>query len=266
MRGYIEHLAKRAGNEDDFAGALRRQFEALRAEFASTASSTHPRAPGAAADLALGWRVFLDFALTTGAITAVKADELWEMGKDALCQQLEVHAVATGAQDPVRQWLECLSSMISAGRIELLRNNESAADAKSPGRVGGWRLATGTIQLLPEVVYPEVAEMMRKAGGTMQLTQQTLWGRLHEAKLTNVQPGHFQKRVSHARERHWVVELVPGALELGQADDGPEVVQSAPSRSTLPGPVDQGQPRVIAARSPRPVHLVHSARKHGGAS
>src|SRR5262249_20309162 len=69
------------------------QYEAVRARLRvelaelrdrARAGGQHARTPGIVADLALGLRYLLDFALAAGAITEAERAELWERGWEAL--------------------------------------------------------------------------------------------------------------------------------------------------------------------------------------
>lgn len=269
MRGYVEYIAGRADADKDFGAKLQRQFEESRAKFTSDVTGAHRRAPAAAADLEIGWRMFLEFAESVGAIDKAKAAELKQRFEAAVGEQLEAQAEAVANEDPVRRWLSCLGSLIAAGRVELLRQGNPAQYNEVKAPVIGWRCANGCIQLLPDPAWGEVLKALRTGGSDMPVTQNAFWDVLKERKLTNCQDGRNKRRKTVDGQTSYVIELAPGALQYGEdevnepAEDAVQTSPALSTPSTPKGPVDRAQVREPKEKTGKIVQFVQSGRRRG---
>src|SRR5262249_17920564 len=79
LAGYLRWLAPRYAAVRD---GLRAEVAALRER--AHAEGLHARTPGVVADLAVGWRCWLDYAVDAGAITAAERDGLTQRVRRAL--------------------------------------------------------------------------------------------------------------------------------------------------------------------------------------
>ena len=116
MAGYVRWLAPRYGA---ISASMREELEELRV--AAGCSGQHRRTPEIIANLALGLRYLLQFALDVGAITTEEVEALWRRGWEALGEAAMRQSQHQDAQEPTRRFLELLSA--APGR---------------EGRVGRW--------------------------------------------------------------------------------------------------------------------------------
>ncbi len=216
MREYIEWVARLVAADKDFAGTMRRRFAELRTEFSV---GGHLRAPAAASHLALGWRAFLAFARSVGAIDDAQLTDFGRRGDDALRAQLVAQATVSADEDAVRQFLRWMRTLLAAGRIHL--EEAEVAIIQLAGReTVGWRCTDGRIHLLPDAAYSAVHRAMREGGRALRIKDTTLWTRLEElGHTTPFDAGRQTVKRTHAGQRHRVVELIAGVLD---DPDGPE--------------------------------------------
>lgn len=214
MRTYLETIIGWV-SADDFAAFLRRRFGELRSKFSV---SGHPRAPSAAAHLAIGWSAFLKFASAAGAITETESESLCRRGDEALRSQLETQTTVSRNDDPVRAFLRVLRAQIDGGRVTLALADEPIA----PGNTAiGWKADKGKIHLIPDLTYAAVVKAMRDAGEGIQIKASTLWSRLAElALVTPYDRGKLTVKRKHGDERPRVVEFLGGWSNYGDDEKG----------------------------------------------
>jgi len=198
---FVRWLAPQYG---EIIGCLPTERSALRE--AVIAAGVHPRTPGVIADLALGLRYFLRFAMSTGALEGDEAERLWQ---DAWRELLAVGAAQVGHQrvsDPAQRFVELLSAAIGSGQAHVAAANGSRPDRGTrgscdfqPPTAWGWRTnsASGTtpqgarvgwlagddLYLDPEVSFATVQRLARDQGEGFAITGATLRKRLHEHGL-----------------------------------------------------------------------------------
>src|SRR5262249_14843199 len=121
------------------------QYEAVRARLRvelaelrdrARAGGQHARTPGIVADLALGLRYLLDFAVAAGAITEAERAELWERGWEALAEAGAAQADHLAAAEPAGQFLRLLAAAVAGGYAHV-----AGADGNAPSEPlrWGWR-------------------------------------------------------------------------------------------------------------------------------
>src|SRR5262249_28067882 len=87
LAGFLRRLA---ANYDAVRGRLGNELAELRDQ--ARCDGQHARTPGMVADLALGLRYFLEFALSVGAISDTERAELWERGWSAFAETARAQA------------------------------------------------------------------------------------------------------------------------------------------------------------------------------
>jgi hypothetical protein len=97
--------------------ALIDQTNAFRSLFAPNCQ--HGRTADAAAKLLAGLDLFLDFALTVGAIDEERFQSIWEMAHDGLFEVLETQDRDQADESPVNRFLELLRTALATGRAHL---------------------------------------------------------------------------------------------------------------------------------------------------
>jgi hypothetical protein len=195
LAGYVRWLAPRIV-------AIR---DGLRAETATYrerihAEGGHARTPGIVADLAAGWRWWLDHALDIGAIDQDRREALARRVWAALLAAAAEQAEHVAAADPVQQYLSLLAAALTSGRAHV-----AAPDGATPeaGAAWGWRRVTNgagqyprdewqpqgrrigwldsdALYLEPAASYAEAQALARHQGDSLPVLPRTLWRRLRE--------------------------------------------------------------------------------------
>jgi len=188
MAGYVRWLASRL---DQIKAALDGERSELRQQALSV--NGHARTPGIVADLALGWRYFLAFALDVGAITDAErkaiAAEVWTILLKAAAKQNEEIA----EQDPATRFFKLVNAALTSGRAHVTnrlgslpdvpqmwgwRPDDVGAEQSSPrwkpqGRQIGW-IDEDDLYLDNEAAYAEVQELGDEQGERLALTKSQL--------------------------------------------------------------------------------------------
>src|SRR5205823_4194821 len=112
--------------------------DGLRAEAAALrerghAEGLHARTPGILADLAVGWRHWLDYALAVGAIDTAEREALVRRVWAALLESGAAQAEHVAAADPVEHYLRLLAGALASGRAHV-----AGPDGEPPADPEGW--------------------------------------------------------------------------------------------------------------------------------
>jgi hypothetical protein len=202
MAGFVCWLASQY---DD----LRERLPGERAEFRDRAlkeiTAGSGRTPGIVADLALGMRLFFDFARTAGAITSAERASLAKRGWAALLEAATAQAEHVHAAEPTALFLRLLTAALASGRAHVAnptgfqptrpeawgwRGKEFSVDGgagsdtayQAQGKRIGW-LEDSDLYLEPEAAYAAAQEMARDQGEAFPISSQTLRKRLKERGL-----------------------------------------------------------------------------------
>jgi hypothetical protein len=197
LAGFVAFLASdyegiRAGikaERDDFRGYL-------------AASGKHRRTLNVVADLALGLRYFLIYAIEVGALSEVEAEKLWRRGWKALCEAGEEQTRYQAANDPVERFAELLSAAIAGGQAHV--SGVSLSDKEVPQNPEGWGwrcvgvdeteewrpqgkrvgyITRDGLYLIPDVALKVTREMARDSSESITVTKTTLNKRIKERGL-----------------------------------------------------------------------------------
>jgi hypothetical protein len=234
-----------AGRYDAMLKSLPGDVVELRAR--ATLSGQHRRVPEIVADLMVGLRYFLTFAVSAGAITAEADQELQRRAWVALGEAAAAQAAHHQASDPVRRFLLLLAAAISSGHAHV-----AGLDGGEPNdpAAWGWRhklIGTGAYEraewqpqgdrvgwvegsalyLEPEASF-RTAQMMG-GGEPIPVSSKTLHKRLAERGLlvsTDTQRGRHPVRITIEEVRRYVLHLHVDSLMSG------EPAQSAQSAHT----------------------------------
>jgi hypothetical protein len=114
LAGFLCWLAPRYG---ELLARLPGERAALRDRALTGTGSA--RTPGVVSDLALGLKLFLDFALDAGAITPTERDALAKRGWQALPDAAGAHAKHIEAAEPCGHFLRLLNGAIASGRAHV---------------------------------------------------------------------------------------------------------------------------------------------------
>jgi len=198
MSGFLRWVAGQYGTVQATLAA-----ETLRLRELAAASDAHRRTPGIVASLGAAWRLFLDYALESGAITATSAEAAWRRCWLALGQAAAAQAQHQAASEPTARFLELLGSALGSGKAHVAAPNGTAPEG---AKGWGWRSAVvGTgefarqewrpqgarigwiegadLYLDRDAALAEVQRLGQITGDGLAITGQVLTKRLHERGL-----------------------------------------------------------------------------------
>jgi hypothetical protein len=200
----VAFVAWLAPQYDQVRGRLPAEFAGLRSR--ALAAENHPRTPGIIADLALGLKYFLDFALHVGAIEPWDRDTHAQRGWQLLLGAATEQTQELLALDPPRRFLQLLAAAIASGRAHLVGPDGAEPGALERPIVWGWRLeefgsgehatmrwrsqgkAIGwvdgeNVYLNPDAAYAEAQRFGDDQGERLPLSQSQLYRQLRDSKL-----------------------------------------------------------------------------------
>ena len=187
MAGFIIWLASR---KDELNIVTRRSK--LRDEV----MASHRRSADTAANIAVGWQVWLEYAVDIGALTTAEGELLWTQGWRIIRDVAEGQRALQVAQEPARRFVELLRAAISSGRAHLtdptgeppvnaiawgwrqLVYNTSSGMLQPQGTHIGW-VDGQDLYLEPESAF-KVAQQMSQGGSPFSITILTLKQRLFQ--------------------------------------------------------------------------------------
>jgi hypothetical protein len=212
--GFLHWLAPRYG---DVRTGLRREHAELRDR--ARGGGQHARTPGVVADLSLGMKYFLAFAVEVGAITAEERDDLERRCWAALGEAATGHANDADAAEPCNQFLRLLAGILASRRGHIAdanggppehaerwgwRRAESEDGWRPQGHRLGW-LDGADVFLEPESCYAEAQALAHTQGDSIPITRQTLWKRMKE--------GNRLASWDRARQRNTVRRTLQGVKD-----------------------------------------------------
>jgi hypothetical protein len=184
-----------------------------------TRSGQHRRTPEIVAELALGMQYFLEFADGVSAITIQEASELWDTCCQSLVKVAEQQSAHQGAGDPVKRFLELLSSALSSGH-----GHVAGPDGGQPDNPNawGWRARTAGVDnmgrdWLPcgdRIGWVDGENLFLEPDASFRVAQQMA---VYGAEGISVLPRTLHKRM---KERGLLASRENGRLTCRQALDG----------------------------------------------
>lgn len=263
LSGFVHWLAPQYG---DLRRRLPAERDALRDRAQTGAGSA--RTPGIVADLALGLRYYLAFAVAAGAIATAEQDALGCRGWQALAEAAEAQAEHVGAAEPTSLFLRLLGACLVSGRAHVAGPDglepaapeawgwqgkaythaspdgpQSALSYLPLGSRVGW-VDGEDLYLEPEASYAAAQKMAHDQGAALPISPRTLSKRLKERGLLASWDAARQRttvrRTLEGVAKREVLHLRPGALS-------PSAQPSTPSTATdgagaaaekVDGPVD----------------------------
>ncbi len=132
MAGFLCWLAPQL---DSIRSRLRIELSQLRDM--ATAGGQHARTPGIIADLGLGLRYFLKYAVAVGAISQKEFTELWDRGWQALKDAGSAQADQIAAGEPAATFLRLLFSALISGYAHVTDKDGNEPDSQP--QAWGWR-------------------------------------------------------------------------------------------------------------------------------
>jgi hypothetical protein len=203
LAGFVRWLAPQY---DELCGRLPGERAELRDRAMTGTGSA--RTPGIVADLALGLKLFLDFARAAGAITEAEQADLARRSWQALAEAGVAQAEHVQAAEPTALFLRLLAAALASGRAHAAGPDgleprpapeawgwrgkeytfrgpdgpENDISYQAQGRRIGW-VDGEELYLEPEASYAAAQEMARDQGDALPVSPRTLHRRLHERGL-----------------------------------------------------------------------------------
>lgn len=193
LAGFVRWLAPQYS---ELCKRLPGERAALRDKALTGAGS--PRTPGIVADLALGLKLFLNFACSIRAITDAERDVLAHRGWQALLKAAAVHAKHVEAAEPTALFLRLMLAALASGRAHAANREggmpegaqawgwrEEISDEpawRPQGRRVGW-VEGNDLYLEPEASYAAAQELARDQNEAIPVSPRTLNQRLKERGL-----------------------------------------------------------------------------------
>lgn len=211
----------------DFVQWWAAQYEELQVKFQnrvlelrSQATKVHSRTPGIVSDLHAGFEFFLEFAVSTSAITTSDQQALTERCWTALNDVAAAQRIQQDASEPTHRFLELLRSAILSGPAHVAGINGGAPGSDgewgwlmvgsgdhqrlvSRGKCVGW-VDGSSLYLEPAASFGVAQELGRTIGEPLVVSEATLRKRLKEKGLlasTDVPRGTLTVR-HHLRQSH----------------------------------------------------------------
>jgi hypothetical protein len=185
------YLRWMAGRYEQLRQELPSMLEELRHKYHS--DEAHARTGGILADLAAGWKVYLRFALETGAITSEEAQNYQERVRAGLVALGQMQAAHQEVAEPAGHFMRLIRSALASGRAHIASilgfapANATAwgwrsmgnGEHQEQGRRIGW-LDGEAVYLDPEAAHAEAQKLASEANDSLSITCQTLGKRLRE--------------------------------------------------------------------------------------
>jgi hypothetical protein len=233
--GYLQWIARHIHH-------LRERFPQLLAEFRARArhDGTHARTPDAVAHRALGWWVYLQFAVDIDVLTDDKAEALFVRVWKGLGEAAARQAHHQASEEPAQHFIDLLGSALSGGFAHIAAGD---GDAPPNARAWGWRqgrvgsgphertdwspqgvragwLEGGDLYLDRDAALTAVQKVGQAIGRSIGVTPTTLAKRLNERGFlmsTGKEHGELQVRRSLEGRRRRVLHLAGGAITLEES-------------------------------------------------
>jgi hypothetical protein len=196
---------------------------------------THARTSGIVAELYIGLRYFLSFAVEVGAITTEQRKELCQRAWKALLRAAKAQKQMLEAADPVGQFFRLLVAALASGRAYCTNTKGTCPEQATnwgwcyrngwerhpSGKRIGW-VDGADLYLEAEAAYAEVQELARAQGDTLAVSSRTLHKRMKDRGLiVSTEAGKLLTRRKLEGRRRFVLHLAAPMLQK-QGEQGVE--------------------------------------------
>ncbi|MER7967761.1 hypothetical protein ABTX35_01890 [Streptomyces sp. NPDC096080] len=230
MAGYVQWLAARYEDEDDWPALLRAELADGRDRIAQDAGG-HSRAPEAVAGLLLGLRWFLRYAIQIGAVTKEERDDIYMRSRAALLDSSAVQAAETRSLSAEAIYLNAIRTALTSGRAYLADQSSDGAPPRTEATKWGWvrddldRLVVRgekigwvsgqEVYLDPGAAYAAAVAQAERLRTPLQTSRARIHKALYAADLLpSADAGHLTTKVSAGGGRPRVLHLKAEALAL----------------------------------------------------
>jgi hypothetical protein len=199
MAAFIRWAAARY---DQIQADFDKNLSRIRGEIA--AGGHHARTPGIVAELTIGLRLFLEFAVEAGAITLAEEQNLRERGWQALIDAADAQATHQIASEPAQHFLRLIRAALASGRahvadpdgnppqqtpqawgwrsVTIGSGDKARVEWQPQGRRIGW-FDDADLLLEPEASFAEAQRLAGEQGQSLTVQQRTLSKRLKESGM-----------------------------------------------------------------------------------
>jgi hypothetical protein len=189
MSAYLRYLA---GRFEQLQQETPRLLDELRQQY--HAKANHERTHGILADLALGWQIFLRFAVEAAAITANEAKDYAERVHVGLTVMGQLQAAHQQVAEPAAHFMRLVRSALASGRAHVASilgcapqssasawgwSNPGNGNFQPQGRRIGW-LDGEAVFLDPEAAHAAAQTLAGEQNDSLSVSCSTLGKRLHE--------------------------------------------------------------------------------------
>ncbi len=176
LAGFVQWLAPQYGVIRE---KLRRDVEDRRTEVARAIPEAHGRTLDTIANLAVGFHLWLAYAVDSGALPQVDADALEAEAWETLKRLATAQAQHQLDSEPAALFTKLVSAALASGMAHVTPPNGDVQCAQ--GHRIGW-VDGSDLYLEPETAYMVANEMAQCTGGSLPASK-TLHKRLHERGL-----------------------------------------------------------------------------------
>lgn len=211
MAGFCRFVAPlMAGMKDRIQVAI----ESARETFAG--ETAHRRTPDNIAQLAAGFRLFLDFAVDAGAIGDEEAADLWDRAWRAYGAIVEEQDREQASDEPAGQFVALLLAALRSGAAHVSSPDKTPPEPRHNPKLWGWDgdapagpwigwLDDDDLYLECQAAFAAVQRLSRDAGTPLLLTPATLGKRLKQRGLLASTDGRHQ--TNYVRRRFLGADL-----------------------------------------------------------
>lgn len=193
-QGMAAFIKSTAEELDKLKDRFREQFIQLRenAREKGIHNDGHDRTPEIFANLMIGFKAFIGFALKAGVISKEDAQVMVKEAEEQITVTARAQAALLQDEDPLSRFVSLLSAAINNGQAFVAR----AEDGNEPydGEHWGWRdgepqgakigwVGEAELYLEPETAYSVTQRMAASQGTSLVVGQNTLWKRMKERGL-----------------------------------------------------------------------------------
>jgi hypothetical protein len=195
MAAFLRWIAAR---HEQLRDSRKEEIDRLREEY--RAKDTHARTGGIVADLAYGWKLFLQFAVESGAITETEARDYAERARAGLLAMAQHQADHQQAAEPAAHFMRLGRAALASGRAHIA-SLTGVTPAESPeawgwrkedthegptwkpqGRRIGW-IEGEAVYIDPEAAHAEAQRLAVEQNDSLAVSCQTLGKRLQERRF-----------------------------------------------------------------------------------
>jgi hypothetical protein len=174
MAGFLQWLAPQYASLKQCLPDLIKKYRGK-----ATCEGQHNRTPEITANLNLGIKYFLWFAVHVKALTEAMAKEIRRDAWVALLKCASAQTRGQGSEEPAQHFMALVASALSSGDAALANAQTGRQPSETRGRLVGW-IADDFVLLEPEAAYAMANRLAEQQGQGLPVRKHTMWKRLRE--------------------------------------------------------------------------------------